>query len=36
MGKVIAGMAMSLDGYINDRYGSAAILNIEFSNMLYF
>ncbi|MFQ3544453.1 dihydrofolate reductase family protein [Halobacillus rhizosphaerae] len=34
MGKVIAGMTMSLDGFINDRNGSAKHLNPDFSELL--
>ena len=34
MGKVIAGMTMSLDGFINDRNGSAESLSPDFSEML--
>lgn len=33
MGKVIAGMTMSLDGYINDRTGSVAQLYADFSEL---
>ena len=33
MGKVIAGMTMSLDGYINDRNGSVEKLYSDFSEM---
>lgn len=34
MGKVIAGMTMSLDGFINDRNGSAQTLNPDFEELL--
>jgi dihydrofolate reductase len=34
MGKVIAGMTMSLDGFINDRNGSAEKLSPDFSELL--
>ncbi len=34
MGKVIAGMTMSLDGFINDRNGSAESLSPDFSELL--
>ncbi len=34
MGKVIAGMTMSLDGYINDINGSAESLSPDFSELL--
>ena len=34
MGKVIAGMTMSLDGFINDSNGSAENLNPDFSELL--
>ncbi len=34
MGKVIAGMTMSLDGFINDRNGSAQSLSPDFSELL--
>lgn len=34
MGKVIAGMTMSLDGFINDRNGSAESLSPDFTEML--
>jgi dihydrofolate reductase len=34
MGKVIAGMTMSLDGFINDRNGSAEGLSPDFSELL--
>ena len=34
MGKVIAGMTMSLDGFINDRDGSAESLSPDFSELL--
>lgn len=33
MGKVIVGMSMSLDGYINDRSGSVAPLYADFEEM---
>lgn len=33
MGKVIAGMTMSLDGYVNDRNGSVEKLYSDFSEM---
>lgn len=33
MGKVIAGMTMSLDGYINDKNGSIDMLYSDFSEM---
>lgn len=34
MGKVIAGMTMSLDGFINDRNGSAQSLSSDFPELL--
>ena len=34
MGKVMAGMTMSLDGFINDRNGSAASLSPDFDELL--
>ncbi len=34
MGKVIAGMTMSLDGFINDRNGSARSLSPDFAALL--
>lgn len=34
MGKVLAGMTMSLDGFINDRNGSAASLSPDFEELL--
>lgn len=34
MGKVIAGMTISLDGFINDRNGSAARLSRDFEELL--
>jgi dihydrofolate reductase len=34
MGKVIAGMTMSLDGFINDSHGSAERLSPDFSELL--
>lgn len=34
MGKVMAGMTMSLDGFINDRNGSAEKLSPDFSELL--
>jgi dihydrofolate reductase len=34
MGKVMAGMTMSLDGFINDRNGSAKSLSPDFSELL--
>lgn len=34
MGKVIAGMTVSLDGFINDRNGSAQSLSPDFSELL--
>lgn len=34
MGKVIAGMTVSLDGFINDREGSAKKLNPDFSELI--
>ncbi len=34
MGKVMAGMTMSLDGFINDRNGSAASLSPDFEELL--
>jgi dihydrofolate reductase len=34
MGKVMAGMTMSLDGFINDRNGSAEALSPDFSDLL--
>jgi dihydrofolate reductase len=34
MGKVIAGMTMSLDGFVNDSNGSAEKLNPDFSELL--
>lgn len=34
MGKVIAGMTMSLDGFINDRNGSAEKLSPDFEELL--
>jgi dihydrofolate reductase len=34
MGKVMAGMTMSLDGFINDRNGSAQSLSPDFSELL--
>ncbi len=34
MGKVMAGMTMSLDGFINDRNGSAQSLNPDFTELL--
>ena len=34
MGKVIAGMTMSLDGFINDRNGSAESLSPDFDELL--
>jgi dihydrofolate reductase len=34
MGKVLAGMTMSLDGYINDRHGSAQALSPDFEELL--
>jgi dihydrofolate reductase len=34
MGKVIAGMTMSLDGFINDRNGSAESLSPDFEELL--
>jgi hypothetical protein len=34
MGKVMAGMTMSLDGFINDRNGSAESLSPDFSEFL--
>ena len=34
MGKVIAGMTMSLDGFINDRNGSAQSLSPDFDELL--
>ena len=33
MGKVIAGMSMSLDGYINDQNGSIEALYSDFSQL---
>ena len=33
MGKVIAGMTMSLDGYINDQNGSVEKLYSDFDEM---
>jgi dihydrofolate reductase len=34
MGKIIAGMTMSLDGFIHDSNGSAEVLNPDFSELL--
>ncbi len=34
MGKVIAGMTVSLDGYINDKNGNAGSINPDFSELL--
>ncbi len=34
MGKVLAGMTVSLDGYMNDRRGSAASLSPDFEELL--
>jgi dihydrofolate reductase len=34
MGKVIAGMTMSLDGFINDRHGSAEKLSPDFAEFI--
>ena len=34
MAKVLAGMTMSLDGFINDRNGSAASLSPDFEELL--
>ncbi len=34
MGKVLAGMTMSLDGFINDRNGSAESLSPDFAELL--
>ena len=34
MGKVLAGMTVSLDGFINDRNGSAASLSPDFEELL--
>lgn len=34
MGKVIAGMTMSMDGFINDRNGSAEKLSSDFAELL--
>ena len=34
MGKVMAGMTMSLDGFINDRNGSAQDLSPDFEELL--
>lgn len=34
MAKVMAGMTMSLDGFINDRHGSAASLSPDFEELL--
>jgi dihydrofolate reductase len=34
MGKVIAGMTMSLDGYINDRHANAAVLSPDFEALV--
>lgn len=34
MGKIIAGMTISLDGFINDRNGSAESLSPDFSELL--
>jgi dihydrofolate reductase len=34
MGKVIAGMTMSLDGFINDRNGSAEAISPDFSELV--
>ena len=34
MGKVMAGMTMSLDGFINDHHGSAESLSPDFEELL--